>query len=186
MGVGAVLLSADSARQKYTSEHRLRNGVSVVFRPIECTDKQRFKEFFKSLSPASVHFRFFEIIKDLLNETIERFCNLDYSQEMAIVALLQDDSRIIAVARLVLDPDRQRGEFALTIADAGHGYGLGGELLNYLISIARDYGLEEIHCFVSSDNPKMIALAKKMGLTVKSSEGDMLEMMLQLKPLLSL
>jgi acetyltransferase len=175
------LLTADSAKQKYSSEHRLRNGVSVAFRPIECTDKQRFKEFFKSLSPASVHFRFFEIIKDLPNETIERFCHLDYSQEMAIVALPQGDSKIIAVARLVLDSDRRRGEFALTIADAWQGYGLGAKLLSYLIRIARDYGLEEIHCFVSSDNPRMIGLAKKLGLTVKSSEGDTLEMTLQLK-----
>ena len=174
------MLSADSARQKYTSQHRLRNGVSVVFRPIECTDKERFKEFFGSLSAATVHFRFFEIIKELPNESLERFCNLDYSQEMAIVALPQSDGMIIAVARLVLDLDRRRGEFALTITDAWQGLGLGAELLSHLIVIARDYGLEEIHCFVSSDNPKMIGLAKKMGLIVKSSEGDMLEMALQL------
>lgn len=181
MGVCAVLLGADSAKQKYTSIHKLRNDVSVVFRPIECTDKQRFKEFFRSLSPASVHFRFFEIIKDLPNETIERFCHLDYSQEMAIVALPQGDSTIIAVARLVLDADRRRGEFALTIADAWQGLGLGAELLSYLIVVARDYRLGEIYCFVSSDNPRMIGLAKKMGLGVKSSEGDTLEMALQLK-----
>ena len=90
-----------------------------------------------------MHFRFFEIIKELPSETIERFCHVDYGQEMAIVALPQGDSRIIAVARLVLDPDRRRGEFALTIADAWQGYGLGAELLSYLIAIARDYGLEK-------------------------------------------
>jgi acetyltransferase len=174
------LMTVDSARKKYTSDHKLRNGVSVVFRPIECTDKERFREFFGSLSPASVHFRFFEIIKELPRESVERLCHVDYGQEMAIVALPQDDSMIIAVARLVLDADRMRGEFALTIADAWQGYGLGSELLSYLIAIAKDYGLEEIHCFVTSDNPRMIALAKKKGLVVKSSEGDTLEMALQL------
>ena len=175
------MLTADAAKQKYTSMHKLRNGVSVIFRPIECTDRERFKEFFRSLSPASVHFRFFGITKELPSESLERFCDLDYSQEMAIVALPQSDNMIIAVARLVLDdPDRKRGEFALTIADAWQDLGLGAELLSYLIVVARDYGLWEIHCFVSSDNPRMIGLAKKMGLGIKSSEGDMLEMALQL------
>ena len=32
-GVCTVLLTADSARKKYSSLHRLRNGVSVLFRP---------------------------------------------------------------------------------------------------------------------------------------------------------
>ena len=152
-----------SLKESYTTERTLQNGVSVVFRPIQCTDHERFKDFFKSLSPASVHFRFFEIIKDLSNETIEKYCNIDYIKEMAIVALPKGENRIVAVARLEVDSERKRGEFALEVADAWQGLGLGAELLNYLIVIACDYELDEIHCFVSSDNTRMIRLAQKAG-----------------------
>jgi acetyltransferase len=169
-----------SVKEKYTTERVLRNGVSVVFRPIECSDQGMFKDFFKSLSPASVHFRFFEIIKELPNETVERDCNIDFSQEMTIVALPKGEGKIVAVARLEIDSERKRGEFALTVADAWQGLGLGAELLNYLIEIACDYMLLEIHCFVSSDNARMIRLAQKAGLKLKSSEGDALEMSLML------
>lgn len=171
---------ADSIRKRYTTQHTLRNGVSVVFRPIECADNERFKEFFKSLSPASIHFRFLEIIKELPNETVERFCKIDYNREMAIVAQPKGEDRIVAVIRLVLNDDRRHGEFALVTADAWQGLGLGTELLGYIIKIAGDYGLEGLHCFISSDNLRMIGLAKKMGFKVTSTDDDTLKLALSL------
>ena len=99
---------------------------------------------------------------------------------MAIVALPKGENRIVAVARLEVDSERKRGEFALEVADAWQGLGLGAELLNYLIVIACDYELDEIHCFVSSDNTRMIRLAQKAGLKVKLSERDTLELSLML------
>lgn len=172
-------MNVDLARKRYTSQHRLRNGADVVFRPIECADKEKFKRFFRSLSPASIHFRFFEIIKDLPDETVERFCDLDYSQEMAIVAE-PDEGGIIAVGRLEVDGKARRGEFALVVADAWQGMGLGVELLGYLIGVARGYGLLELHCYVSSDNMRMIGLAERFGFGVVSSEEGVLEMSLPL------
>ena len=89
-------------------------------------------------------------------------------------------ARIVAVARLEIGSQRRRGEFALTVADDWQGLGLGEELLNYLVVIACDYELLEIHCFISSDNARMIRLAQKAGLKVKSYEGDTLEMSMML------
>jgi hypothetical protein len=62
---------ADSVRKKYTTQRTLHKGLIITFRPIEGTDQAEFKEFFKALSPASVHFRFLEIIKELPNEEVE-------------------------------------------------------------------------------------------------------------------
>ena len=171
---------ADSVKKRYTTQRRLDNGLSVILRPIKCTDHAEFKEFLKALSPVSVHFRFLEIIKDFSNEAVERYCDLDYSQEMAIVALPTSGDKIIAVARLMISLEHMRGEFALIIADAWQGFGLGKELLAYLIKIARDYQLEELYCVVSSENFRMIGLAEKFGLKVKSTDGDTLEMTLKL------
>ncbi len=174
-----VLIVADSIRKKYTTQRTLRNGVSVVFRPIECTDASKYREFFKSLSPSSIHYRFLETIKELPNETVERYCHLDYSKEIAIVAESQD-GRIVAVARLEVDSKVRRGEFALVVADAWQGVGLGAELLGYLIEVALDYGLLELHCFVSGDNLRMIRLAQKMGFKARSVDGDTIKMVFRL------
>jgi acetyltransferase len=170
----------DSVRKRYTTQRTLHNGLIVTLRPIECSDQAEFKEFFKALSPASVHFRFLEIIKELPNETVEKYCNLDYNQEIAIIALPTGEDKMLAVARLILGLKDKRGEFALVIADAWQGFGLGKELLAYLIKIARDYQLEELYCVLSSNNNRMIGLAEKFGLKVKSTDGDTLEMTLKL------
>jgi acetyltransferase len=171
---------ADSVRKKYSTQRTLLNGLIVILRPIECTDQAAFKEFFKALSPESVHFRFLEIIKDLPNEDVERYCDLDYNQEMAIIALPIGGDTIVAVARLILSLKVKRGEFALVIADAWQGVGLGTELTAYLIKIAKDYQFEEIYCVLSSNNERMIGLAEKFGLKVKSTDGDTIEMTLKL------
>jgi acetyltransferase len=120
---------ADSVKKRYTTQRTLDKGLVFTFRPIECADQAEFKEFFKALSPASVHFRFLEIIKDLSNEDVARYCDLDYSKEVAIVALRVGGVKIIAVARLLLSLKDRRGEFALVIADSWQGFGLGRELL---------------------------------------------------------
>jgi acetyltransferase len=80
----------------------------------------------------------------------------------------------------MLSLKNKRGEFSLVIADAWQGFGLGTELLAYLIKIARDYQLEELYCVLSSDNYRMIRLAEKFGLKVKSTDGDTMEMTLKL------
>lgn len=172
-------MNAEYAKKRYTSKHRLRSGAEVLFRPIECADKDQFKAFFRSLSPASIHFRFFEVIKDLPDETVERFCDLDYNQEMAIIAEPKTGG-IVAVGRLEVDAKRRHGEFALVIADAWQGVGLGAELVGFLIGVARDYGLLELHCYVSADNLRMIGLAERYGFVAVSSEEGVLEMSLQL------
>ena len=171
---------ADSVRRIYTTQRTLHKGLIVTFRPIEGTDQAEFKEFFKALSPASIHFRFLEIIKEIPNEDVERYCDLDFNKEIAIVALPIGGDKIIAVARLILSQKDRRGEFALVIADAWQGFGLGTELLAYLIKIARDYKLEELNCVLSSNNFRMIGLAEKFGLKVKSTDGDTREMSLKL------
>ena len=147
--------------------------------PIECADKTKFQDFFKSLfvkRALSVPWN----NRELPNETVEKYCNLDYKQQMAIVAEPKSEDKIVGEVRLVLDSERRQGEFALVVADAWQGLGLGIELLNYIIKVARDYGLSEIHCFVSSDNKRMVLLAEKVGLKVKSTDGDTLQMTLQL------
>ena len=171
---------SDSVKKRYTTLRTLHKGLIVTLRPIECTDQTEFKEFFKALSPATLHFRFLEIIKELPNEEVERYCDLDDNKEIAIIALPKGEDKIIAVARLILSLKDRRAEFALVIADAWQGFGLGTELLSYLIKIAKDYQLEELYCVLSSNNDRMIRLAEKLGLKVKSTDGDTMEMTLKL------
>ena len=153
--------------RKYVTKRTLKNGVQVTLRPIKPEDESRFNELFKSLSEESVRFRFFEIIKELSHDTLSRYCNLDYDREIAIVAELQEEQRIIGVVRLILDSERKNGEFAIMVSDTWHGLGLGSKLMDFIVDIAKDLKTETIYSQVTSANVKMISLCCKKGFETK-------------------
>ena len=55
---------------KYVSDWKTKNETLVRLRPIKPEDEGRFNELFKSLSPETMRFRFFEIIKELSHEML--------------------------------------------------------------------------------------------------------------------
>jgi acetyltransferase len=142
-----------------------------LLRPINPEDEILFSELFKSLSEETMRFRFFQIIKDVTHETLTRYCNIDYSREIAIVAEIQQDKRrIIGAVRLIVEPGRNCGEFAVVVGDQWQGQGLGSKLLDYIIEIGKDMKLEKMYGFVIRDNVKMIHLCRKKGFEIEPAE----------------
>jgi acetyltransferase len=155
--------------KKYVSARKLRNGTEVLLRPIKAEDEGRFNELFKSLSPESMRFRFFQIMKELSHEVLTRYCNLDYDREIAIVAELQQGNRqIIGAGRVILEPGGKSGEFAVLVGDQWQGLGLGSRLMDYIIDVAKDMRLERIFGYVMSNNYKMLELCKKKGFEMET------------------
>lgn len=167
--------------KKYVTKRTLRNGVKVTLRPIKPEDENRFYNLFKSLSPQSVRFRFFQTIKEMTHDTLSRYCNLDYDREIAVVAQL-DDNRLIGVVRLIFDTETRKGEFAIMVSDSWHGLGLGSKLMDYLIDIGRDLKLETIYSDVSPENAKMINLCSNKGFAAKSKDEYSVFMSLNVPP----
>jgi acetyltransferase len=157
---------------KYTSNWNAKNGTLVHLRAIKPEDEERFNELFKSLSPQTMRFRFFEIIKELSHETLTRYCNLDYDREIAIVAEIPDSRRIIGVARLIIDAYGKSGEYAALVGDQWQGFGIGSKLMDYLIKIAKEKSLEKIYGYVMADNTKMINLCNRLGFKTETLDDD--------------
>ena len=77
--------------------------------------------------------------------------------------------KIIGVGRLVRSPDFQSGEFAILVHDRYQRKGLGHKLVETLIGIGRDKGLDEIVSEVLTDNEKMLKFARKLGFTTRTT-----------------
>jgi acetyltransferase len=161
---------------KYVTPWRLNDGTEVTLRPIRPEDEPIEHEFIRGLSSETSRFRFFEIIKDLSHDDLVRFCNIDYDREMAFIAEIREgDQRIeIGVSRLILDANKKRGEFAVVIADKYQGKGLGVKLVDMLIEVAREKGVEIIYGVVMSENVKMINLCESLGFTTHMKEDDVI------------
>ncbi len=167
---------------KYIVNWKLKNGTSVLMRPIKPEDENLLDELFRSLSEETMRFRFFQIIKEMSHETLTRYCNIDYNREIAIVAEEKEGEkrRIIGVARLILQPDRKRGEFAVVVGDQWQGFGLGSKLVDYIIEIGQDMKLESICGDVMSSNLKMLRLCAKRGFKMEPVDEEISKAMLDL------
>ncbi len=161
---------------KYIVHWRLKDGTEVTLRPIKPEDEPLELEFVRGLSTETSRFRFFQIIKDLPHEALVRFCNIDYDREMAIVAETRDGERTIeiGVSRLIIDPGKKRGEFAVVVADNYQSKGLGTKLVDMLIEFAREKGMDTIYGTVMGENVKMIQLCEKLGFTTRREHENVL------------
>lgn len=156
------------------SQWQLADGTDITIRPIRPEDAELVQEFVRGLSDESKYFRFMNSLHELTETMLVRFTQIDYSREMALIAVTVDQNREIelGVARYAINPDGNSCEFALVITDSIQGKGLGQKLLVVLMETARAKGLKTIEGEVLSSNHNMLNLMNRLGFTVKTSEED--------------
>lgn len=159
--------------QEYEHKVVTESSVPLFIRPIKPEDALLYVDFFRTLSPTSIYYRFFGALKALPNSMLSRFTQIDYDREIALVAIDQNSEmeRILGVARIIGDPDGSEGEFAVLIADSWQGKGFGAALLKDCLLIAQQRGFVKIHGVVLRENKHMLALGKKMGFSVSRGES---------------
>jgi acetyltransferase len=156
------------------SQWQLADGTDVIIRPIRPEDADIEKQFVHNLSEESKYFRFMNSVQELTETMLVRFTQLDYSREMALVAVTgeQGNEVELGVARYATNPDGSTCEFALVIADTMRGKGLGQKLMVALMEAARSMGLSVIEGEVLSNNYRMLKLMTRLGFNIKVSGED--------------
>jgi acetyltransferase len=150
------------------------DGVTVSIRPMRPEDRENERRFVQRLSPQSRYFRFHAAIKELSATMLEHFTNVNYPNEMALVAMIPegDDERQIGVARYVRLEDPKTAEFAIVIADEWQGKGIGTRLLLDLRSCAIAAGITQLKASVLSENRRMYEFCRKLGFEVEPRHND--------------
>jgi acetyltransferase len=166
--------------QKYATTARLRDGPTVLIRPIRPEDEPMMARFHETLSDRSVYYRYFRAISlehRASHARLARLCFVDYDREMALVAIPEAPAggrpEIMGVGRLCRDPGLRSAEFAVVVSDCWHGHGLGTRLLTRLVEIGRKEGLTRISGAILTDNVEMQHVCERVGFTVRrSADGE--------------
>lgn len=160
--------------EHYVRESRLKDGTPVILRPIKPEDEPLWHEMLTSASAESLRFRFRYVLKDIPHEMATRYCVIDYDREMGIVAEIDDEGerRLIGVGRMVGDPDVETAEYAMFVSDRWQGRGLGTQLTDFLIEIARDWGVKRLVAETTRDNAAMLAVFRKRGFEMQSDRDE--------------
>jgi acetyltransferase len=160
--------------EEYVHTDRLDDGTPVLLRPIKPEDEPMWHQLLASCSQESLWFRFLYLFKGTTHEMATRYCFIDYDREIAIVAEVQQDGQrsLIAVGRLVADADHTDAEYAILIADAWQGKGLGNLMTDYCLEICRNWGIRHVVAETVSSNTRMLGILRKREFQLDTSHGD--------------
>lgn len=149
-------------------------GRAVTLRPLRREDHDIELAFVSGLSAETRQNRLLGGSIRITREYIDRLTSVDLARDMALAAVVMHDDHeaLIGVARYVLETDGRGCEFALVVADAWQGRGIGGRLMEKLIAVARSRGLETIYGDVLSTNHRMLTFCVKLGFKLGRNPDD--------------
>ncbi len=164
-----------SATQQYPEElahcQVIADGTQVFLRPVKITDEDAMRDFFYSLSPASVYHRFFQPIKSMPHARAMPMVSIDYNKDMALVATVEDvaGEKIIGIGRYMRgSKEDEMAEVAFMVRDEWQNRGMGRALLSSLIDIAKSCGIKGFVASVLHDNKQMMSVFHASGYAIRT------------------
>ena len=128
----------------------------------------------ENISQQSLYFRFFGFVPQVNHDLLTRFTHIDYDREMAIIAEVEEAGvkKMAAVVRIIADAWGEAAEYAILVADPWQQQGLGGQMTDYIIDIAREKGIKKLYASVLAANKGMITLFEKKGFSIGREDFD--------------
>ena len=115
----------------------------------------------------------FHVVRYLPRSELARLTQIDYSREMAFIAEVRDAggrAETVGTVRAIADPDNAEAEFGIVLRSNQKGAGLGRLLMERIIRWAQAQGLQRLVALVLRENEAMLALARRLGFVVDTSQ----------------
>lgn len=176
-GAGPAAPGAGTLRERLLAGQvylEARNGERYRVRPIAPGDAPSMIRGFNVLSPQQRWFRFLHTVPELTPEMAVAFCSPDPVLDICLVlegqgALAGD---IVGGARITGEPNREVGEFSVSMRPELQGLGLARQVLQTALEAAAEAGYQRVIGFVAARNIAMLRLAERLGFTVRFDPDD--------------
>lgn len=142
----------------------LRNGSSVVIRPLAAGDERAIAEWFAGLGAETRYARFLGPLKHLDRRTQSELARVDHRDHEAIAAVAPDGSTV-GIARYIRTGGGGSAEVAVAVADRWRGLGIAGTLLERVAGRARETGIDRFTALCLATNDTVIRLLMRLGPT---------------------
>lgn len=169
---GASRLSIVPYPVEWEHTHKLKDGKTILIRPIRPEDQGKLKNFFEKVSVEDLRLRFFAPVKEFSHTFLARLVQLDYARAMAFSAIDPETGDILGVVRLHANPDHTEGEYAVMVQSNLKGMGLGWVLMKLIIRYAKVDGIQTVKGEVLRENTTMLDMCRSLGFRVKRSPDD--------------
>ena len=172
-----IVLDTENIRypEELEAHKTLNDGTEIFFRPVKPTDEGALSEMLYSLSPQSIRTRYMMQTKTFPHKDVQQITNIDYQQNLAIVATVPGVSgeEVVGIAQYFLDPKTSSAEVAFIVQDEWQQKGMGTVLLDYLTEIAKQRDVKSFFAKVLPTNKAMLTVFYNSGYKVNTEfDGD--------------
>ncbi len=160
----------------------LRDGSAVLVRPLEPDDRPLVQAIFDQMGEEARYRRFLGFKKRLSATDLELLTAVDHHGHEALVAVDAASGVAVGVARMLREAGRpDTAEASVAVVDAWQGRGLGGMLLERLVTRAREEGVRRFTSVLLTRNRAMLRLFGRTGsVRVTARYGESLELEVEL------
>ncbi len=156
-------------RPEYGGKVVLRDGSAMAFRPITKEDARAWLDFYHRLSDRPESLRLQRVPFSISMEDAQRYCDIDYVNQFALVAEVREgrEKYIVAVGRYTRMLDSRTAEMSLIVLASYQQKGIGTKLIEYLAAAARKQGIEFFETRIPQDNTAMLSVFRSYGFPMK-------------------
>ncbi len=172
---------------QYVSTWTTKGNVRITVRPILPEDEPLLVKFHQTLSDQTVYMRYLHpmlLTQRLVHERLARICHCDYDREITLVAESKDKNGevlVMGVARLSKSHGVDEARLSVLVADPFQGMGIGSELVNRMVEVARSEHLRRLLATLTLDNQVMQHIFQKLGFSLNpTSDGKLQSATLEL------
>ena len=150
----------------------IRGGERVLIRPARPQDRGLYQDFLRDVNAEDLHFRFFAHIAELSAAEMDKLSRLDYTHEIAFIAVDENTGDMLGLVRLKDELDEETAEFAILVRSRLKGHGLGWLLMHRVIEYAKRKGLRRVYGDVLVGNTTMLQMCAELGFHVVEDVGS--------------
>lgn len=160
---------------QYVGDWTSPKGETFAIRPVRPEDEPKAYDFHHTLSEETVRQRHLgpvELEERIAHRRLTQLCFIDYDREMALVALKPGaggKEEMVAVARLSKLPGSNDAELNVVISDAAQRQGLGREITERLLAIAKAEKISNVLGPLADDNHGMRKIVEGLGFAIPAS-----------------
>ncbi len=158
-----VTASAVNYPPEYETRKTFKEGLELYIRPIKPSDEEMMRRLFYSFSDEAKYLRYFTNLRTMPHKNMQKYVSIDYRHSLSLVAIYQrgNTERIVAEARFTAYPGASEYDMAFLVDEDCQGKGIGSFMLEYLIRIARERGIQKLTADVLPRNKKMLAVFER-------------------------
>lgn len=147
----------------YKTTLELKNGKTVLFRPLFPSDEFAYRNFYYSLQEKTIYYRFFYKMKVFSHEVLQKqYASVDYKKNMSLIGLVhrKRHQEIIAIGSYA-EAEDDRAEVAFVVREDYQGMGIASYILEQLEIIAMENDYKGFVATTLRENSAMIHVFKQ-------------------------